>query len=935
MTDEEQKGYNEALDRIEKAYKQKSTGLDLSRLGLTQLPKTIGKLTQLTSLNLFSNQLKTLPEEIDKLTQLTFLNLSSNLLRILPEEIVKLTQLTKLYLWSNHLITLPQELGNLTQLKRLYVYNNQLETLPQELGNLTQLIILFIYNNQLKTLPEGIGNLTQLIRLKVNINKLATLPNEIGGLNKLDELDVSDNELTTIPNEICRLTKLTVLNISNNKLTTLPNEIGTLRNLIYFNLPNNELKTLPESMRKLDNLDGLYLHGNMNLELPKAILGASWNSITDTRQPAKPKDILDYYFKILGGKKPLNEAKLILVGRGEVGKTSLVNRLIDNIFNPKENKTDGIKISGWKLKLNQNEDVRLNIWDFGGQEIMHATHQFFLTERSLYLLVLNGREGGEDADAEYWLKLISSFASDSPVIIVMNKIKQHQFDLNRRGLQQKYHNIYTFIKTDCEDGTGIEELKEIIHAETDKLDHLRDAFPSAWFDIKEKLAVMKENYLLFNQYQDFCSRNGEKDEEAQIALAGYLHNLGIALNYKDDPRLRDAHILNPIWLTTGIYKILNSEKLANQYGVLTLDDILGVLDKIDYPQSMHNFLLDLMKKFELCFTFSETDNHYLIPELLPKEEPIETGYFKPEECLNFQYHYTVLPEGLLPRFIVRTHILSEGLQRWRTGVILEFEGCKALVKADIQDKKVFISVSGKGEARRRLLGVIRSDFEQIHNDIKNLQPEEMVPLPKDYKVVVPYSKLTKFENKGIKTFNDTVGDDIAEINVEELLNGVDLHGVRWRRGLPIKIFYSYSHKDESLCNELVTHLKLMQRQGIIEQWYDRKIVPGEKWESQIDENLEKADIILLLISADFNASDYCSEIELSRALEREEKGEVVVIPVIIRDVSLTGAKFNKNQYLPKDGVAVTLWKDRDSAWKDVVKGIEKVIAELTKDAESN
>jgi hypothetical protein len=118
-------------------------------------------------------------------------------------------------------------------------------------------------------------------------------------------------------------------------------------------------------------------------------------------------------------------------------------------------KTDGIRITEWPLRLNRDEHVRLNIWDFGGQEIMHATHQFFLTERSLYLLVLTGREGSEDADAQYWLKFIDSFGAESPIIVVLNKINVHPFDLNRRGLQQKYPAIREFIKTDCEVELGL------------------------------------------------------------------------------------------------------------------------------------------------------------------------------------------------------------------------------------------------------------------------------------------------------------------------------------------------------------------------------------------------------------------------------------------------------------------------------------------------
>jgi Ras of Complex, Roc, domain of DAPkinase/TIR domain len=116
-------------------------------------------------------------------------------------------------------------------------------------------------------------------------------------------------------------------------------------------------------------------------------------------RPARPKNVESL---------PLNEGKLILVGRGEVGKTSVVKRLVSNQFRGDESKTQGINITNWYVHSNL-ETLRFNVWDFGGQEIMHATHQFFLTERSLYLLVLNGREGGEDLDAEYWLKHIESF----------------------------------------------------------------------------------------------------------------------------------------------------------------------------------------------------------------------------------------------------------------------------------------------------------------------------------------------------------------------------------------------------------------------------------------------------------------------------------------------------------------------------------------------
>ena len=287
---------------------------------------------------------------------------------------------------------------------------------------------------------------------------------------------------------------------------------------------------------------------------------------------------------------------------------------------------------------------------------------------------------------------------------------------------------------------------------------------------------------------------------------------------------------------------------------------------------------------------------------------------------------------MLPRFIVRTHALSENLPRWRSGVILKFEGSRALVKGDMEDKKVFISVAGEGASRRRLLAVIRSEFERIHYDIRNLNPQEMVPVPGHPKLLIRYQKLAVLEQNGESHVKDVIGEEMVELNVQELLNGVDLEGVRRReRRMDVdrqvaRLFYSYSHKDETLRNELQTHLTLLHRQGLIEPWSDREIEAGREWEKEITENLERADIILLLVSADFMASYYIWEKEMKRALERHEAGEARVIPVIVRDVNWHSAPFAKLQALPKDAQAVTLWENRDSAWRNVSEGIEKAAA---------
>ena len=215
-----------------------------------------------------------------------------------------------------------------------------------------------------------------------------------------------------------------------------------------------------------------------------------------------------------------------------------------------------------------------------------------------------------------------------------------------------------------------------------------------------------------------------------------------------------------------------------------------------------------MRKFELCFTFPDDHGRYLIPELLDKQQPEEAERFQPEECLNFQYHYPVLPEGLLPRFIVRTHVLSTEQPRWRTGVILDWEGNRALVKADKEDKRVFINVQGRTpRGRRELLLVIRHDFDHIHRSF-TFKPQEMIPVPEAPDLLVAYQDLLVMEQDGVRKFLKVVGDRTRELDVEKLLSGVDLDDtLRVQRKeqvdrAVIRVFCSYSHKDELLRAEL-------------------------------------------------------------------------------------------------------------------------------------
>lgn len=961
--DPKRDGADEASRRIEEVQRSGLPQLDLSNLELVEVPPALqqidnikaldlsfNELTEflvppklrrhISHLSLCGNQLQELSESIGDCRGLQFLDVHENNLRELPDAVGRLSNLRQFNAANNQLRSLPNTIKSLAILEELDLSRNQIETI-EPLQYLVRLRYLYMLTNELSgSAPEWIGGLESLKRLSFADNHLQALPDSLGNLRNLTALYLSNNKITFIPDTVCQLRELHDLYLDGNRLERIPDNIGQLQELRQINIDHNQICTLPDSIGELSSLRVLEANNNCLRNIPTSIgrlsglrtLNICENPIADL--PAEiaatlsPEKIVKYLSHARWDPRPLMEAKLILVGRGGVGKTSLVNRLLYDKFDADEPETEGISISPWAIELPNGEQARLHVWDFGGQDILHATHQFFLTYRTLYILVLSGREGSEDRDAHYWLNLIATLASGSPVIIVLNKCKEYPFDVNRRNLQDKFGNISCFITTDCEDSTGIFDLKRSIVNETNGLKDLRVSFPASWFQIKNRLADMKENYLEYVQYREICQKLGESSHDAQDSLASVLHDLGIVLNYRDNPRLRDTHVLNPRWVTTGIYRILKDPDVAARHGELRLDDLAIILDPREYPLKTQHFLVDLMRKFELCIRFPYEDaEHYLVPDLLDKQEPADTNQFIDDNSLAFEYHYRVLPDGLLPRFITRTYVHSHDQPRWRTGVVLQFEGNCALIRGDLLDNRVRIFVTGSdGAGRRRLLAVIRSHFEEIHRSYSFDEPSAMVPVPDCPGLVIEYAKLLAFEKEGIFYFKEYFASSVVVLDVRNLLNGIDLELARSPVPPPVlRVFYSYSHKDERLRDELRTHLRLFERRNLIQQWDDREILPGMDWQAEIDENLERADIILLLISAAFFDSDYCWGREMAYALKRHEEGKAQVIPIIVRNCKWDWAPFAKLEALPVNGRAVRSWPDRDEAWKNVADRLEEII----------
>ncbi len=638
---------------------------------------------------------------------------------------------------------------------------------------------ILIFSNAYQPVDSGYDHWNYGVTEEKIYLPLLNLPKELFQIATLLKLRLGKRaaKIEVLPSEIGQLTKLISLDLSNNNISSLPVEIGQLTELASLNLSGNQLSNLPSTFQNLKALKILDIRANPLVGVPPEVL----------ERIEQPEVILRSYFA--RGRKPLNEVKLILVGQGSVGKTSLARRIIFNTYDPQQNKTDGIAISQWHVKntsasAQQQSTIRVNLWDFGGQEIMHATHQFFLTKRSIYLIALDTRLTSEENRIEYWLKIIQSFSDASPVLVVGNKIDQHQLDIDRFNLQKKYPNIIGFFETSAATGAGIEHLKSAIAEQVNQMPNVRDLVVEDWLRVKTALEERHEqtNFIDQDEYIKLCVENRVLGEGNQFALLSVLHDLGVILHFQDNPRLESLGILNPQWVTNGVYRIVNSKILFNNHGVLTLSMLNDILNLPEYPRNKRLFIIDMMKRFELCFDLGQ-DKTFMVPDLLPKAAV--TNF---HGVLAFEYHYPILPSSVMTRFIVRMNQkIDDGLV-WRTGVVLKIGENKAQVKADIEDRKITIAIDGLEHTRRDALSAIRFQLDEIHRSIKGLNPEKYVPVPGAVNAKpLKYEYLLKLERDGEDTIKVDDGDGLRKVNIAQMLNGVENEYQRKQYGTVINI----------------------------------------------------------------------------------------------------------------------------------------------------
>jgi small GTP-binding protein len=641
---------------------------------------------------------------------------------------------TSLDLSVDGLRALPPEIAQLTNLRELNLSNNQLSVLPREIGQLTNLTQLYLYSNQLRALPPEIGQLTYLRKLYLSNNQLRTLPPEIGQLTNLTQLDLSRNKLRTLPSEIGQLTNLTQLYLDNNPLISPPPEIvkqGTQAIFAY----------LREQ-----------LHNSQQ----------QWVS------------------------------KLLVVGEGGVGKTSLLRALLGEAFNTQESTTHGIEIRSLNVAHpnKANITMQLNTWDFAGQEINHATHQFFLTNRSLFLVNWNARHGFEQGKLYYWLDTIQALAPESPILLVATHIDQRDADLPLTELRRKYPQIIGQCEISSKTGKGIDALRQAIADAAAKLPLMGEIWPTSWLKAANALRFLSEKYKYATPQQlgKVMAKYGVDDNTSQSVLAQWLHELGEILYFQNNEELNDIVILKPQWVTQYISKVLENEEVINSFGIFTRDCMEQLWRNL--APSMRDHFLRLMERFDLSYRTLENKDISLIVERLPFDPPkYEQKWSQIKETgncneISMKFKLNTIPAGIPTWFIARQHRFTTRTH-WRNGALFAYSPEQkhlaytpeqehlALVQAFPHERYLQLTVRGSNPLNFFVL--LRDGIEVTLARFPGLQIERKIPCcghngqPCCHEF--NYDQLLKRYEK--KKLEIECPEAIEDVSVTQLLFGLD------------------------------------------------------------------------------------------------------------------------------------------------------------------
>jgi len=978
----------EVRNRIDVWSKNMFEELDLASLKLKDEDVTliVKSISVVTILNISFNEISEVGAAViaENLKNLIALNISNNYVgsngAIAIAE--NLEELIKLDISDNNILDLGARTiaQKLTNLRELNISSNTIgDSGVSLIGiNLNKLLIFSCALNYVSHIgaTEIANNLKQLTKLNLSYNFIGDIGVKALSENMvlLKDLKVSRNRIEYDGAEMIAnsLNQLKVLDITLNQITDFGVQkiVTELPLLQHLKASQNNTKTIPAEF--LNNIKSLRGYFSPSTKLVESTV-----------------------------------IKMILLGNTSTGKTSLAQKLSTGKVRAHKS-THGIKLWKWSLK-NKKAVIEVNIFDFGGQDYYHATHNLFLSDKSLFVIVWHPNLVDDSIDQSqffsknYWLGNIDYILQtnisegyekketrDFAIWLLQNKADIK--DLTKELPSEEIANLYPY------DREGIFFLSIENKNKTEKWEKVWDYF---YYSLTEKifelagktkitqvtaniraywLPEVKKKFILSLDefYSQAAERFNIKDLDILYNALDYLSKCGDLVWFKEDKILKDYIFTDPESFSNHIYKILSANIKALNQGEFNKPHVIYVLADIEKNDRV--LLADLMIRVlefgELIFKKPGGNIYgediYVAPQYLP-ENPHES-YLKEiiqvSLVINFE-HY--IPFGRISTFITRYLKDKPNSILWKYGAIFDEGDCHCMISIDSQGIEIKETSKKYFERSQRVYIYIQSKINSFESNARKFKATLLKEYFYFFSVINIPRKTEVGENlfdnnnnnnpiekgnsyiKQISLSNNNI--DFFEIN--ELLDAITqsqskvkntsgdyrlipatfYHLLDKTKMLPKKIFFSYSHKDSQYRSELDAHFAALKRSSLIETWYDLQIDAGDEWDFKIMSELKNADVILLLLSADFMNSSYIWEKEIPLAIKEGKK----VIPIFLRPcdfniagykplnekgdfniANIQGAPFdNSGQGIP--WIISSHWLYRDEAYLKVIEKIKDVL----------
>jgi len=723
---QDNKGWQEAIRRIKEAKRTNATSLDLSYIALTTIPYSLAQLAKLEILDLNGNQITAIPDSLAQLANLSLLDLKGNQITAIPDSLAQLTNLHFVDLRGNQITTIPECLAQLANLQHLYLSGNQITAIPDSLAQLANLQRLDLSGNQITLIPDCLAQLANLQRLNLSGNQITVIADSLAQLANLQTLILDDNQITAIPHSLTQLIKLQRLELSGNPL---PDELFAALK-----------QGIPTFFRHLE---------------------------ATAKRKVFPRTV-----------------KLVLLGEPKSGKTTLLEALKGNQQPCDESRKETLGVNVVTLEKphpTDHEAMYLSAWDFAGQHMEQATHQFFLTENAIYLILWHARQGTESGkrDLWYWLELLKMRVREPKFLLVATHTEHTPPDLNLSEIHSNYQGCQGHFPIELSSLKGVAALEAKILALAADSPALRAAWPPEWLEVRNAVRKLRlaQPHMTPTAFRSLMEKNGVSLHEMQKDLAGQLHSLGEILYYQEREELANLVILDPEWMAQLIALVVRSTAAREQHGILRKGDLDKLWSNEQLQPSVQNHLISLMDWFDLTYSTGQASEPGIVVEALPYSMPadrkqIELPAGRPQMEMIFRFPSLQrhLPPGIPTWGIARAHRLAK-CTPWRdaAGFHDSETNSHAVILASDAAKEIRLRVTADYPPFffGRLEAILRDTFKRYPGAV----PERRFPCscqpdcPESY----PYEiVLKRWHDRKKDVICTKSGDDVA---IESLLSG--------------------------------------------------------------------------------------------------------------------------------------------------------------------